>query len=97
LLTLGDFSHLPTWCKFIALMPQWDFLNFVVEQARAHSTLRLMLEAEVTGLRELNGRVCGLVAAMPDRSTANLAIQDASPRPTSSRRRWHPVGCRTRI
>ena len=34
-LTLGDFSHLPTRCKFIALMPQWDFLNFVASEARA--------------------------------------------------------------
>jgi 2-polyprenyl-6-methoxyphenol hydroxylase-like FAD-dependent oxidoreductase len=63
-LTLGDFSHLPTRCKFIALMPQWDFLNFVASQARAHSTFRLLMQAEVTGLRESNGRVRGLVAAM---------------------------------
>src|SRR5262249_8908028 len=33
-LTLGDFSHLPTRCKFIALMPQRDFLNFVASEAR---------------------------------------------------------------
>jgi 2-polyprenyl-6-methoxyphenol hydroxylase-like FAD-dependent oxidoreductase len=70
MLTLGDFSHLPTRCKFIALMPQWDFLNFVAEQARAHSTFRLVMQAEVTGLRESNGRVRGLIAAMPDGSTA---------------------------
>jgi 2-polyprenyl-6-methoxyphenol hydroxylase-like FAD-dependent oxidoreductase len=70
MLTLGDFSHLPTRCKFIALMPQWDFLNFVAEQARAHSAFRLVMQAEVTGLRESNGRVRGLIAAMPDGSTA---------------------------
>jgi 2-polyprenyl-6-methoxyphenol hydroxylase-like FAD-dependent oxidoreductase len=70
MLTLGDFSHLPTRCKFIALMPQWDFLNFVVSQARAHSTFRLLMQAEVTGLQESNGRVCGLTAATPDGSTA---------------------------
>jgi 2-polyprenyl-6-methoxyphenol hydroxylase-like FAD-dependent oxidoreductase len=64
-LTLGDFSHLPTRCKFVALMPQWDFLNFVVSQARAHSTFRLMMQAEVTGLRESDGRVRGVVAATP--------------------------------
>ena len=39
-LTLGDFSHLPTRCKFIALMPQWDFLNFVASEARAHATFQ---------------------------------------------------------
>ena len=35
-LTLADFSHLPTHCKFIALMPQWDFLNFLAEQGRRY-------------------------------------------------------------
>jgi 2-polyprenyl-6-methoxyphenol hydroxylase-like FAD-dependent oxidoreductase len=69
MLTLGDFSHLPTRCKFIALMPQWDFLNFVASQARSYSTFRLLMHAEVTGLRESNGRVCGLSATMPDGST----------------------------
>src|SRR5262245_14532567 len=42
-LTLGDFSHLPTRCKFIALMPQWDFLNFVAVQACAHATFRVLM------------------------------------------------------
>src|SRR3954467_7421956 len=56
-LTLADFSHLPTRCKFIALMPQWDFLNFVASHARALSTFRLLMQAEVGGLRESNGRV----------------------------------------
>jgi 2-polyprenyl-6-methoxyphenol hydroxylase-like FAD-dependent oxidoreductase len=65
-LTLGDFSHLPTRCKFIALMPQWNFLDFVATQARTHSTYRLLMQAEVTGLRESNGRVHGLVAATRD-------------------------------
>ena len=32
--TIGDFSRLPTVCKFIALMPQWDFLNFLAEEAK---------------------------------------------------------------
>ena len=65
-LTLGDFSHLPTRCKFIALMPQWDFLNFVASEARAYATFRLLMRAEVTGLRESDGRVRGLVVSTPD-------------------------------
>jgi 2-polyprenyl-6-methoxyphenol hydroxylase-like FAD-dependent oxidoreductase len=69
-LTLANFSHLPTRCKFIALMPQWDFLDFVASQARAHSTFRLMMQAEVTGLRESNGRVRGVVATTPAGSIA---------------------------
>jgi 2-polyprenyl-6-methoxyphenol hydroxylase-like FAD-dependent oxidoreductase len=65
-LTLADFSHLPTRCKFIALMPQWDFLNFVASEARAHSTFHLLMQAEVTGLAESDGRVRGVVVATPD-------------------------------
>ncbi len=62
-LTLGDFSHLPTRCKFVALMPQWDFLNFVASEARAHATFHLLMQAEVTGLHESGGRIRGVVAA----------------------------------
>jgi len=65
-LTIGDFSHLPTRCKFIALMPQWDFLNFVASEARAYATFQLMMQAEVTGLRESDGRVRGVVVATSD-------------------------------
>src|SRR6059058_1403876 len=47
-LTLADFSHLPTHCKFIAFLPQWDFLNFLSEQARRYPHFQLRMEAEVT-------------------------------------------------
>jgi 2-polyprenyl-6-methoxyphenol hydroxylase-like FAD-dependent oxidoreductase len=69
-LTLGDFSHLQTRCRFIALMPQWDFLTFVASQARELGTFRLLMQTEVTGLRESNGRVHGLVATTPDGTIA---------------------------
>src|ERR1700720_3370193 len=36
--TIADFTHLPTHCKFLALMPQWDFLDFLAGQARRFST-----------------------------------------------------------
>jgi 2-polyprenyl-6-methoxyphenol hydroxylase-like FAD-dependent oxidoreductase len=65
-LTLGDFSHLPTRCKFVALMPQWDFLNFVASEARAHATFHLLMQAEVTGLRESDDRVHGFVVTTAD-------------------------------
>ena len=68
-LTIGDFSHLPTRCKFIALMPQWDFLNFVASEARAHATFQLMMQAEVTGLRESDGRVRGVIVKTSDGTT----------------------------
>jgi 2-polyprenyl-6-methoxyphenol hydroxylase-like FAD-dependent oxidoreductase len=64
-LTLADFSHLPTRCKFIALMPQWDFLNFLVQQAQRYPTFHLRMEAEVTGLLEREGQVVGVEATTP--------------------------------
>jgi 2-polyprenyl-6-methoxyphenol hydroxylase-like FAD-dependent oxidoreductase len=59
---VADFSHLPTHCKFVGLMPQWDFLNFVAEKARAYPEFHLRMESEVTGLTLENGRVAGIRA-----------------------------------
>src|SRR3990170_4618106 len=39
--TLADFAHLPTQCRFIALMPQWDFLDFLAEHAKRYPSFRL--------------------------------------------------------
>jgi dipeptidase D len=65
-LTLADFTHLPTRCRFIAFMPQWDFLNFLAERGARYPTFRLLMRAEVTGLIEEGGSVVGLRAATPD-------------------------------
>src|ERR1700712_1521062 len=46
--TLADFPHLPTHCKFLALMPQWEFLDFLAQQARAYPSFHLRTETEVT-------------------------------------------------
>ena len=59
---IADFSHLPTHCKFVGLMPQWDFLNFVAEKARAYPEFHLRMESEVTDLILENGRVVGVRA-----------------------------------
>src|SRR5467141_83933 len=59
---VADFSHLPTHCKFIALMPQWEFLNFIAEKAKAYSQFHLRMESEVTELIEENGRMAGVRA-----------------------------------
>jgi 2-polyprenyl-6-methoxyphenol hydroxylase-like FAD-dependent oxidoreductase len=64
--TIGDFRHLPTVCKFVAMMPQWEFLNFIAEQARRLPAFNLMMPAEATGLIEENGRVAGLTVNTPD-------------------------------
>jgi 2-polyprenyl-6-methoxyphenol hydroxylase-like FAD-dependent oxidoreductase len=59
---VADFSHLPTVCKFIAFMPQWDFLNFLVQQAKRYPTFDLRMSADATDLIEEGGRVVGLRA-----------------------------------
>jgi 2-polyprenyl-6-methoxyphenol hydroxylase-like FAD-dependent oxidoreductase len=60
--TIADFSHLPTHCKFVGLMPQWDFLNFIAEKARAYPEFHLRMESEVTDLIVENNRVAGVRA-----------------------------------
>src|ERR1700687_5401635 len=55
-----DFRHLPTHCKFVALMPQWDFLNFLAEHGKRYPYFRLMMEAEVTGLLSDGERIGGV-------------------------------------
>jgi 2-polyprenyl-6-methoxyphenol hydroxylase-like FAD-dependent oxidoreductase len=56
---IADFTHLPTHCKFLALMPQWDFLNFIVEQGRRYPRFQVTMQAQVTDLIEQNGRIIG--------------------------------------
>jgi len=60
--TIADFTRLRTRCKFIALMPQWDFLDFLARYAKRYSTFELVMRAEATGLIEEAGRVIGLRA-----------------------------------
>ena len=62
---VADFSHLPTVCKYIALMPQWDFLNFLAEQGRRYPDFDLHMETEATDLMVESDRVVGLRAAGP--------------------------------
>ena len=64
---LGSLSRLRTQCRFTAMMPQWDFLNFLVEQGCRYPTFHLRMQAEVTGLIEENGRVVGIQGNTPDR------------------------------
>ncbi len=65
-LPLADFRHLPTHCKYIALMPQWDFLDFIADQARALPKFRLLLSTEATGLIEDDGRIVGITSTAGD-------------------------------
>ncbi len=61
-----DFRHLPTHCKYIAFMPQWDFLNFLATQGRRYKTFDLHMKTEATDLIEEAGRIVGLRASAPD-------------------------------
>lgn len=63
---IGDFTHLPTHCKFLALMPQWDFLNFLVERGKPYPGFKVKMQAEATDLIEENGRIAGVRAETPD-------------------------------
>jgi 2-polyprenyl-6-methoxyphenol hydroxylase-like FAD-dependent oxidoreductase len=67
LIRLIDLTHLPTQCKYIALMPQWDFLNFLAEHGRRYTQFDLRMRAEATDLIEENGRIVGVRANTPDR------------------------------
>jgi 2-polyprenyl-6-methoxyphenol hydroxylase-like FAD-dependent oxidoreductase len=62
---VADFSHLPTHCKFVGLMPQWDFLNFIAEKAKAYRGFHLRMETEVTDLLSENNCVVGVRAQSP--------------------------------
>src|SRR5438094_1441246 len=63
--TGAHFSHLPTHSKFIALMPQWDFLNFIAKKASAYPQFQLRMQCEVTELVEKDGRTAGVRAKTP--------------------------------
>src|SRR5260370_38457933 len=63
---VADFTHLPTHCRFIAFMPQWDFLDFLAEHAKHYPAFQLRMEAEVRDLIFDGSRVTGLLATTPD-------------------------------
>ena len=63
---VADFTHLPTRCKFIALMPQWDFLDFLAKQGKRFPTFDLRMQAEAVDLIEEGGRVAGVRAQTPE-------------------------------
>jgi len=62
----ADFRELPTRAKFMALMPQWDFLNFLADEAKKYKEFHLLMQSEVTDLVRLGGQVTGVKARTPD-------------------------------
>ena len=73
-ITIADMSHLPVKTRFIALMPQWDFLDFLAEQARHYPTFSLRMEAEVVDFLFENERVSGVRLAGGEEVRARLTI-----------------------
>jgi 2-polyprenyl-6-methoxyphenol hydroxylase-like FAD-dependent oxidoreductase len=74
---LGDMAYLRTQCRFMALMPQWDFLDFLAEQGRRYPTFHLRMQTEVMRLVEENGRIVGvqgMTAAGPVEVRADLVV-----------------------
>lgn len=70
---VGDFAfeaanltRLPTHCKFVALMPQWDFLDFLSGQGRKFETFDLRMQHQATGLIREGGRIAGVQVQTPD-------------------------------
>jgi 2-polyprenyl-6-methoxyphenol hydroxylase-like FAD-dependent oxidoreductase len=73
----ADLSHLPTRCRFLALMPQWDFLNFIAQQGKHYPGFDLRMRAKVTDLIEEGGHIAGLRTATPEgylEVRANLVV-----------------------
>src|ERR1700761_2662496 len=62
---VGDFKRLPTVCKFIAMMPQWDFLDFLAGEARKLPNFHLMMETQARDLTAQGERICGVLASGP--------------------------------
>jgi len=62
---IASFRHVPARCKFVALMPQWDFLNFLSSRAKAFPAFDLRMRHEAVDLILDRGRVTGVVASTP--------------------------------
>lgn len=62
----ADFGRIPGPCKFLAFMPQWDFLNFLADKGKQFPSLTVAMQAEVTDLIHAEGRVVGVTARTPD-------------------------------
>jgi 2-polyprenyl-6-methoxyphenol hydroxylase-like FAD-dependent oxidoreductase len=69
----ANFKHVPAHCKFVALMPQWDFLSFLSERAKRFRSFQLRMQHEATGLVYDRGRVAGVDVRAPQGSVQILS------------------------
>jgi 2-polyprenyl-6-methoxyphenol hydroxylase-like FAD-dependent oxidoreductase len=63
---IADLARLDVRSRFVAMMPQWEFLNFLLEQGARFPSLRVLRDTEVTDLVRDGGAVCGVVARTSD-------------------------------
>lgn len=63
--TIGDFTRLPTVSKFIALMPQWDFLDFIADEAKTYPNFHLLMQTQARDLIAQGDRIAGVLATGP--------------------------------
>ena len=73
-ITIADMSHLPVKSRFVALMPQWDFLDFLAQEARHYPTFALRMEAQATDVIIEDGRVAGVRLKDGEEVRARLTI-----------------------
>lgn len=73
-ITIADFSRIPARCRFIAFMPQWEFLDYIAREAAKYPNFKLIMPANVVELIERDGNVTGLVAATPG-ETINISAK----------------------
>jgi 2-polyprenyl-6-methoxyphenol hydroxylase-like FAD-dependent oxidoreductase len=77
----ADLTHLPTVCKFIAMMPQWDFLDFLKAEAKKYPHFHLMMQTEAKDLIAQGGKIVGVVAtrsvgeSQSDQQKVNVQIR----------------------
>src|SRR6201990_2027817 len=74
---LIDFRHLPTACKYVVFMPQWDFLNFLADKAKRYPSFRLEMSTETNGLLWQADRIAGITAraaGIPVEIRADLTV-----------------------
>ncbi|RYY48889.1 MAG: FAD-dependent oxidoreductase, partial [Comamonadaceae bacterium] len=64
--TIADFRRLDARCGFIAMMPQWEFLDFLRDEAVRLPNFRLLMQARAESLVEAQRRVTGVRVATPE-------------------------------
>jgi 2-polyprenyl-6-methoxyphenol hydroxylase-like FAD-dependent oxidoreductase len=84
-LPVADFRHLPVAAPYIALMPQWDFLDFVADEAARYPGFSLERCAEAVGAIEEGGRVVGVCTADGDTYRARRLVIAADGRHSAMR------------